>query len=258
METAFDTTPLMRPHQVEETNSEIAACEAKLATAEDKGVVLQQLRRLKRSVETQAPRPPATGEEEGRMVRRSGELLDAILVGMPSQEEMRKAPPGAVDKHVGWERRNKLKILEWKNLQLRLKPGEAEAANLERHRPVTSSMNMDNAHIPGQQFYLPPLMTGLPVTFNAEQIALVRLLNPQLADMLGTLDNTQRADVKSLVETAKGEGLGLAEPDPVRSEAGKRGAEKKRVMGEAQKAALARGRATAAANKAARDAEKPE
>jgi hypothetical protein len=36
---------------------------------------------------------------------------------MPSQEEMRKAPPGAVDKHMGWEKRNKPKIAEWKNLR---------------------------------------------------------------------------------------------------------------------------------------------
>jgi hypothetical protein len=254
---AFDTKPLLRPHQVEEAKSEIKASQEKLASQhiEDKAEVAKQLRRLQHSLETQMPRPPETPDEEGRMARRSEQLLAEILPGMPSQEEMRKAPPGAVDKHTAWEKRNKLKILEWKNLQLRLKPGEAEAANLERHRPKDSTLNMDNAYVPGKQFYLPPTMDGLGVAFNDEQLALLRQLNPAVAEMIGVLSNAQRLTVKDLI--AKAQGVGLADESPVNpvlSAAGKAGAEKKkRVMSDKQKAALAVGRANAKAAKAAKE-----
>ena len=139
METqVFDTKPLLRPHQVQEAKDEIKSAEEKLKSPhiEDKGEVAKQLRRMSKAFAEQAPQAPINGEEEGRMVARSKSLLSDILVGMPSQEEMRKAPPGAVDKHMKWEKANKLKILEWKNLQLRLTHGEeSEAAVLERHRP---------------------------------------------------------------------------------------------------------------------------
>jgi hypothetical protein len=254
METAvFDTKPLLRPAQVEEAKNEIRAAEAKLDSKyiEDKGTVRKQLGRLRATLETQLPRPPETPDEEGRMVARSNELLSQWRQGMPSQEEMRKCPPGARDKHVAWERRNKLAILEWKNLQLRLKPGETEAANIERHRPTGSSLSMDNAYIAGQQFHLPPTMNGLPAAFSEAQLAVLALIAPDIRERLATLSNADRRSVKDLVEAAKNEGIGLAK-DPVLSAAGHAGAKKKREMSQTQKDALARGRATAAANKAAK------
>lgn len=223
----FDTTPLLRPHQVQEAKDEIAAAEQKLKSPhiEDKAEVAKQLRRLNKAFSEQAPQPPLNSEEEGRMVARSQALLDDILVGMPSQEEMRKAPPGAVDKHMKWEKRNKLKILEWKNLQLRLTHGEeTEAAVLERHRPIGSTLNMDNAYIPGKMFFMPPAGAARPVAFSDEQIALLRQLNPELANMLGTLPNEARAEVK----TALTGGIGLSdEYRKAASIAGKRGVEKR-------------------------------
>ena len=246
---AFDTKPLLRPAQIEDAKSEISSAEAKLQSPhiEDKGEVVKQLRRLKKSFAEQVPVAPESGEEEGRMVARSRQLLSEILVGMPSQEEMRKAPPGAVDKHMKWEKRNKPKILEWKNLQLRLTHGQdSEAANLERHRPVTSSLNMDNAYIPGKQFFMPPVNAGLPVAFSDEQLAYLKSQGFEVAVM----DNAQRAQVK---EVLVGGGIGLDEPDPRRvaaSEAGKRGAAKrdanlkkaKRTLSAEHKAAMKAGR----------------
>jgi hypothetical protein len=256
----FETKPLLRPQQVEDAKQEVRACEEKLQSKhiEDKGTVAKQMRRLQQALESQLPRPPETAEEEGRMVARSKSLLDQILVGMPSQEEMRKAPPGAVDKHMNWEKRNKLAILEWKNLQLRLTHGkEAEAANLERHRPTGSSLNMDNAYIPGKQFFMPET-TSPSVPFSDEQLAILELMAPGLREKLALMTNAQRSDVKSLVEKAKGEGIGLAAhiPDPVLSAAGKEGARKKRILSEEQKANLARGRANAAAKREAAKAAK--
>lgn len=187
------------------------------------------------------------------MVKRSKELLDDILCGMCSQEEMRFNPNtgglgvGAVGKHMKWERRNKQKILEWKNLQLRLHPGEQDAANLERHRPTRSTLNMDTTQIPRKQFFMPDT-NGPAVPFSDEQISFLRQLSPQLAQSIGLMTNTQRQQVKETIV-----GIGLAEPS-ASSVAGKRGVEKreakKRVLSEAHKAAMKAGREAKAKKKA--------
>jgi len=224
METAtvFDTKPLLRPHQVEDAKSEIKSLESQLQSPhiEDKGEVHRRLMRVKKNFEEQVPRTPQTGEEEGRMVSRQKQLLDEILVGMPSQEEMRKAPPGAVDKHMAWERRNKAKIAEWKNLRLRLNPGEREAANLERHRPIGSTLNMDNAYITGKRIHIPDNV-GNTVTFSDAQIAALRMVSPQLADALSLMSNAERGQVKEAIA-----GIGLAEQSAA-SVLGKKGAERR-------------------------------
>jgi hypothetical protein len=255
--TQFDTKPLLRPHQIEESKSEIKTMEAQLQnpSIEDKAEVHRRLIRVRKTVESQTPRPPESGEEEGRMVRRSRQLLDEILVGMPSQEEMRKAPPGAVDKHMKWEKRNKSKILEWKNLQLRMTHGEEpEAPNLERHRPVGSSLNMDNAYIQGKRFFMPETI-GKSVTFSDEQLDFLRSVNPGIADMIGLMNNDQREQVKDAI------GIGLTAEPSAASIAGKRGVEKreaarkaKRVLTEEHKKKLLAGRERARAEKAAKAA----
>ena len=201
-QTAFDTKPLLRPDQLRSAKDEIKSLEAKLHNPliQDKGQVQKQLVNARRLTEEQTPQAPQNGEEEGRMVARSKELLGKILEGKPSQEEMRKSPPGAVDKHMRWEARNKQRILEWKNLQLRLNAGttEREVANLEKYRPTTSSLNMDTTFIQGKNFFMPET-TGPAVTFSDEQIALLRQLSPQLADSLALMTNTDRQRVKDTI-----------------------------------------------------------
>ena len=257
METqVFDTKPLLRPRQAEEAKSELKAIEAKLRSdkTEDKADLQRQFMRMNKTVNDQLPKLPVDGEEEGRMVARSKHLLSEIVPAMCSQEEMRKAPPGSVDKYQKGENSKaiKNKILEWKNLELRLKPGEEEAANLERHRPVGSTLNMDNAYIPGKQIYIPEGV-GRTVTFNDEQMAALRAISPQIAEMLGILPNQARAEVKQALTG----GIGLAEPS-VASEpsaasiAGKKGslkreamrakAKKRPPMSDAQKAQIKAGR----------------
>ena len=197
----FDTKPLLRPRQLTEARNELKALEAKLTEKgiEDKAEALRQFRRVSKTVNEQTPQPPRDGEEEGRMVARSEQLLSEIIQGMPSQEEMRKSPPGAVDKHMGWEKRNKAKIQEWKNIRLRLTHGqETEAANLERHRPTQSTLGMDNAVIPGRQYFMPDL-NGPVVTFNDAEIDIIRKNAPDVALRLPTLSNEQRAEVKAVI-----------------------------------------------------------
>jgi hypothetical protein len=169
---------------------------------------------------------------------------------MLSHEEMRKCPPGAVDRHRRWEKKNKKRILEWQNIQRRLNAQneDRESASIENFRPTVSTMNLDNALIPGKQFYFGPANAGLPVTFSAEQLAVLRAINPGLADMIGTLSNRERQNVKDAM------GIGLAEPSEA-SKDGKRGVEKreakkKRSMSPEQKAAMKAGREAAAAAKA--------
>lgn len=224
-QTAFDTKPLLRPDQVDSAKDEIKSLEEKLSNKhiEDKAEVRRQLRRAKQDFENQVPRAPQNVEEEGQMVKRSRELLSEILPGMCSQEEMRKAPPGAVDKHRAWEARNKVRIMEWKHIMLRLTAGsgDRDAANLEKHRPTQSTLNMDNAFIHGKQIFLPDADAGRGVTFSDEQLAVLERISPEIRAKLASLDNPTRRKVKDAVE-----GIGLKVPDPIQSLSGKLGAEK--------------------------------
>lgn len=199
--TVFDTKPLLRPKQLEDAKSELKALEAKITDKgiEDKAEAMRQYRRVSKSVNEQTPQPPVDAEEEGKMVARERELREKILEGMPSQEEMRKAPPGAVDKHIAWERRNKRNILEWKNIRLRLSHGEeAEAANLERYRPTASTLSMDNAHIAGKNFFMPET-TGPSVIITDEEYDILVKNAPEIAFKLALLDNRQRTEVKAVI-----------------------------------------------------------
>lgn len=203
---AASSVPLLRHDQVMEMEDETRVLESKLQNPriEDKGAVREQLRRVQTQLESQRPRPYATGEMDAA-VKREAQLRAEISVGMLSHEEMRKCPPGAIDRHMQWEKRNMPKIEEWKNIQRRLTAGteDHESASVEMFRPTTSTMNMDGALIPGKQFFLPPHGAGLPVTFSDEQLAALRVLNPSLADMLATLTNEQRGDVKAALEPAQ-------------------------------------------------------
>ena len=194
---------LLRTDQVEEMEGEVSALKDKLKSPSFqgyKGEVSEQLRRVHHQLETQRPRSYAADEID-KANKREIQLRSEWLEGMLSQEEMRKCPPGAVDRHRAWEKRNKAKIAEWQNIQRRMNAGseDRESASIERFRPVASTMNMDNALIPGKTIYLPPNGAGLPVVFSAEQIAIIAALNPQLAAQLGTLTNVQRAEIKDVI-----------------------------------------------------------
>ena len=247
---------LLRTDQVEEMEGEVGALQEKLKNPNfqgDRGEVSEQLRRVHYQLETQRPRAYESHEIDAA-VKREMELRADWLNGMLSQEEMRKCPPGAVDRHRAWEKRNKPKIAEWQNIQRRMNAGseDRESASIERFRPVASTMNMDGAQIPGKQIYLPPNMAGLPVVFSAEQIAIIRLCNPQLADMLGTLTNVQRAEVKDALTVPTAAQIrsrkGVEKREAMKRE---RNAKPKRTMSDEHKAAMKAGREAARARKAA-------
>ena len=148
---------LLRPEQVNELNQEEAHTKYMLKQPDtDKGTLNKQLHRIQKMRVDQSP-PTVDGAQMDRLIVRNEDLKDKILQGMPSQEEMRKAPPGSVSKHIAWEKRNKKAIVEWKNNQLTIHKGSEsnDIANLELFRPVKSTLSMDNALIPGKQYHMP-------------------------------------------------------------------------------------------------------
>lgn len=200
------THSLLRTDQVLEMEDEKSVLEKKLhnPNIQDKGAVADQLRRVTRQLESQRPKS-FTSAEVDRAVKREAELRAEISKGMLSHEEMRKCPPGAVDRHRRWEKRNKTKILEWQNIQRRLhaQDDDQESASIETFRPTASSMNLDGALIPGKQFFLPPAGAATPVVFTDEDIAKLREASPELAAKLGLLSNEDRAQVKEILSEKK-------------------------------------------------------
>ena len=206
------TKSLFRPHQVEQSKEEIKRLENTLnapphiaAQIQDRGEMTRQLRSLRHDMETQAPKP-YLGELDAA-VKRSDQLRDEIVVGMPSHAEMRRNPVGATDLDRKWNKRNKKKVLEWKAIQLRLHAGghldeledSKDVANFERHRPTVDSLNMHNEQIPGAIQHGPAPGAGPATVFSDADKALLQSVDPEIANSLALLDNDQRAKVKEII-----------------------------------------------------------
>jgi hypothetical protein len=148
----------LRPHQIASMESEAKVLENDLQNPgiQDKGAVRLTLNKLQHQLDTQKA-PQLTGMDLDKAVKREAELRQEITHGMLSQEEMRKNPPGVVGELMRWEKANKQKILEWKNLRLTLHHGtdDPDVANLERFRPRTSRFNMHGAQIEGKEYWIP-------------------------------------------------------------------------------------------------------
>ncbi len=152
------TPQFLRKRQVDELKSDERTLERYLGSPaiQDKGAVKAQLTRVQRALREQTP-PKMTPLTQDKIVARGKELEEKIAEGMPSSEEMRKNPPGAVGKHMRWEKKNKVNIMEWKNTQIAMNQGsdDPDLANVERLRPATSTLNMHGAQIAGQDFNIP-------------------------------------------------------------------------------------------------------
>ena len=199
---------LLRPQQVIDLTDEKKKLERAASNPhlQDRGEVLKSLRRISSQLETQTPKP-YSGVDLDQAVRREAELRAKLLEGMPSQEEMRKSPPGAVGKHMEWEKQNKRRLAEWKNLRLRINVGtsDPDVANFERYRPKDSTLGMQNALISGTQFHLPNNLSPA-IIFSEDQLEFLRQHSPEIAEKLALLSNVQRQEVKELAEA----GIGMA------------------------------------------------
>jgi len=140
----------LRPQQIIELESERTVLERQLVNPQiqDKPQVAKNLRNVNRMLAEQAP-PETTPSERDALDKERRELEEQIQVGMPSSEEMRRNPPGAVGKHQAWEKRAKTAVLRWKNIMLRLNRGsqDPDIANVEKLRPRTSTLGMTGAQI---------------------------------------------------------------------------------------------------------------
>jgi hypothetical protein len=162
--------PYLRPGQIDRMESDRIDAVGKLddPSIQDKAAVHKQLRRLDLQLASQRP-ATITGKDKDQYVALEQELRKEMTVGMPSHEELRKNPPGAVAKLARWQKAkcgqfnltNKSAMLLWKNVRLSLNPGETDIANFEQYRPRRSTLSMDNAQIQGQQFFLPPQQNTL-------------------------------------------------------------------------------------------------
>lgn len=170
-ETAFreSTAPLLRPRQAEKMLEEQRRLEGMLqapphiAGQIDRGEVQRQYKRVARAVQEQTPKPYLPSEKDAAQAR-AKQLEGEISDGMLSHAEMRRNPPGAVDRHRKWERRNKKKIAELKSIKLRNHvtgddpdrlEDEMDVANIEYLRPTESRMNLDVAQITPADYHLP-------------------------------------------------------------------------------------------------------
>ena len=248
-ETAFreETTPKLRPWQAEKLNEEKRRLEETLTAPpyvanqiQDRGMLARQLRRLNTQIETQMPRPYSAGDLDLAVARES-ELLEEITTGMPTQAEMRRNPAGARDKHRAWEKRNKIKILEWRNIRLRRRasgasddPDDArDICNIEIHRPVggPGELNMHNEQIPGQQYYLPPAGTEPAVVMSEAEGEILKAINPELHARIGLLTNDQRAEVLAVLRNVTSSPPGTDPPRPIGADDERRAVGRKKKRG---------------------------
>lgn len=217
MELSSDTTNLLRPNQVQEMHEEIRNLEETLSAPPhirsqitDRRSMTQRLGRLKKDADAYTPRAFQVSERDAA-VKEFATLADTIRGGMPSSEEMRRNPPGAVGKQITWDKRQKKAVQRYKHLALRLLAGgdlpahldhAGDVANIEMLRPLKTyqDVSMDGAQIPKKtDIHIGADPVGT-VLFTAEEEAALTEFAPALAGMLAVMDNDQRTEVKAMLE----------------------------------------------------------
>ena len=151
-------------HQVDEIDNERRVIERTLENRrdiQDRGNLQAHLRRIDTQLSTQAP-PDLTGEERDQKVKECREIEDRLVPNMPSDEEMRRNPPGVVGRHMRYEKKAKSRehfeegdLARWKDNMLALNKGDddPDVANFERMRPLHNHGSMQGAQIPGTQYF---------------------------------------------------------------------------------------------------------
>ncbi len=172
----------LRPNQIHEIENEKRVIERTLETrvVQERGNLIAHLGRIDKQIESQSP-PDLTPEERDQKTKECKEIEGRLVPMMPSDEEMRRNPPGVVGRHVRFEKMAKSKdyfpegdIFRWKDNQLALHKGDEDpdVANFERMRPMHNMGGMLGAQIPGQQYFgtnpTPAYREGYEKTFGEE------------------------------------------------------------------------------------------
>lgn len=222
---------LLRPRQVQEAKDELRRIDDTLnspphirSKISDPRMMAARRHRLREELDEYTPKPYAEHEKDAAVKRRQ-QLAEEIKSGMPSDEVMRRNPPGAVAFHQAWERKNKKNVLEWKHIGLRLHAsgdlhdtlGEA-AVNVETLRKHSSGFDlaMDGAQIPKKtDFHIPPKPDS--VVFGDAEIKALEEVKPDLANKLAMMDADTRRSIKGILERFFDESAPVAEapkPEP--------------------------------------------
>ena len=101
----------------------------------DKGRIRQEIARYDAIINAGSPKV-ARGLSKDRMVAEAKELEAAMQKNMPSRFEMDhpERNPGAVQKHLKWEKRNMANIPRYKEIMRTLEPDDPTATNIDRLR----------------------------------------------------------------------------------------------------------------------------
>ena len=157
-----DDRQYLRPQQVTELTSEADAIDKRLGSGQlfgaDRGDMVRRRRKIQRMLDTQQA-PELSPAQRDAFAKEEQELRAQWTRGMCSGEEMRRNPPGAVDKNLRWHRKNAKRIARWKNIVRALHRGDESPniANIEQYRPhhTAHDLSMEGAQIPGTNYDFP-------------------------------------------------------------------------------------------------------
>jgi hypothetical protein len=206
---------LFRPQEAEQVAADKQACLTALQSPyiEDKSGPRNAYRRLEK-MEVEHGVPDLTPEQRDQAHKQIKLLEEQIQVGMLSSEEMRRNPPGAVDQNVWWEKANKARVNQWKNLQSALHKGMAwdqmvDLLSIERIRPRHSRLPMQGAQIPELRAFSFPS--------DAYKANYDGIFEPKKAEPESALDEFEAEPEDIFAETAAVEVEAPPEPSSVKA-----------------------------------------
>ena len=97
----------------------------------DKNALRRNIKKFDELIQKHSPKP-VRGAAKDRMAKKAAELSKFIQEGMPTRAEMNdmKEHPGAPTKNLKWEKDKAKDIVEWKQCQRTLEPGDPTASTV--------------------------------------------------------------------------------------------------------------------------------
>src|SRR5574341_2034475 len=128
------------------------------------------IRAMEEDLEENSP-PQLISDTRDALLKRQRELREKIKEVMLTHEEMRRNPPGAVDRHRRWEAQNTDRILEYKNICRALEPDSdaKDLASVEVFRPHGQMAYDSRAQIAGHFAYSAGPQENWDRTFGAKK-----------------------------------------------------------------------------------------
>ena len=101
----------------------------------DKSILKREIDKYDAILAENSPNVPR-GTNKDRMVARARELEGIMQKNLPSREQMDHPArnPGAIRKHMLWDKANAANIQEYKEIQRRLEPEDPTATDIEKLR----------------------------------------------------------------------------------------------------------------------------